>query len=208
MKLTDKRIEELWHDNWDGFVSFEECCVIARAIEEELEKEAPDSFDEQESYSFDAWLDECDESGSTIEHRIECAGLNEIMSWVERAFAAGRDSVEQAPRWISMDEQRLPMARSLTDELMDCVDRLGSEADSVDPRVWEHLLVYAPKLEKQAPRWHFGEATPAMCLAGFDAIKNIRKGATRRFHMSAVWAAMYAAMPAPPAAQGGEGGGA
>jgi hypothetical protein len=38
-------------------------------------------------------------------------------------------------------------ARSLTDELMDCVDRLGSEADTVDPRVWHHLLVYAPKKE-------------------------------------------------------------
>jgi len=40
-------------------------------------------------------------------------------------------------------------ARSLTDELMDCVDRLGSEADTVDPRVWQHLLVYAP--QKQEP---------------------------------------------------------
>ncbi len=33
-------------------------------------------------------------------------------------------------------------AKSLTDALMDCVDRLGHE--SVDPRVWDHLLVYAP----------------------------------------------------------------
>lgn len=40
------------------------------------------------------------------------------------------------------------MIRSLTDELMDCVDRLGSESDTVDPRVWEHLLVYAPKQHK------------------------------------------------------------
>ena len=38
----------------------------------------------------------------------------------------------------------LPMARSLTDELMDCVDRLGSEFDAVDPRVWDHLRVYMP----------------------------------------------------------------
>jgi hypothetical protein len=36
-------------------------------------------------------------------------------------------------------------AKSLTDELMDCVDRLGHEADAVDLRVWHHLLVYAPQ---------------------------------------------------------------
>lgn len=33
---------------------------------------------------------------------------------------------------------------TLTDELMNCVDRLGSEADSVDPRVWPHLQAYTP----------------------------------------------------------------
>ena len=37
------------------------------------------------------------------------------------------------------------LARSLSDDLMDCVDRLGSEAETVDPRVWGHLRVYAPK---------------------------------------------------------------
>lgn len=36
-------------------------------------------------------------------------------------------------------------ARSISDEMMDLVDRLGSEAADVDPRAWEHLLVYAPK---------------------------------------------------------------
>jgi len=41
----------------------------------------------------------------------------------------------------------------LTDELMDCVDRLGSEADTVDPRVWQHLLVYAPKPEEEPVAW-------------------------------------------------------
>ena len=41
-------------------------------------------------------------------------------------------------------ETRMPEARSISDEMMDCVDRLGSEFDSVDPRVWGHLLVYAP----------------------------------------------------------------
>jgi hypothetical protein len=47
----------------------------------------------------------------------------------------------------------LSQARSLTDELMDCVDRLGSEADTVDPRVWQHLLVYAPKPEEEPVAW-------------------------------------------------------
>lgn len=41
-------------------------------------------------------------------------------------------------------ETHMPEARSISDEMMDCVDRLGSEFDSVDPRVWGHLLVYAP----------------------------------------------------------------
>jgi hypothetical protein len=36
---------------------------------------------------------------------------------------------------------------------MDCVDRLGSEADTVDPRVWQHLLVYAPKPEEEPVAW-------------------------------------------------------
>ena len=47
----------------------------------------------------------------------------------------------------------LRQARSLTDELMDCVDRLGSEADTVDPRVWQHLLVYAPEPEQEPVAW-------------------------------------------------------
>lgn len=41
-------------------------------------------------------------------------------------------------------QNELPKARSLTDELMDCVDRLGSEWREVDPRVWDHLRVYMP----------------------------------------------------------------
>lgn len=45
----------------------------------------------------------------------------------------------------------MPRARPLSDELMDCVDRLGSEFGSVDPLVWDHLLVYAPN-EKVAQR--------------------------------------------------------
>jgi hypothetical protein len=53
-------------------------------------------------------------------------------------------------------------ARSLSDELMDCVDRLGSEAREVDPRVWDHLLIYAPA-DKVADR-----------LAAFSLALNVR----------------------------------
>ena len=34
-------------------------------------------------------------------------------------------------------------AQPISDAMMDLVDRLGSEADAVDPRAWAHLLVYA-----------------------------------------------------------------
>ena len=54
--------------------------------------------------------------------------------------------------WVGLTDEEidaLSQERSLTDELMDCVDRLGSEADTVDPRVWQHLLVYAPKPERE-----------------------------------------------------------
>src|SRR5574337_220147 len=33
---------------------------------------------------------------------------------------------------------------TVTDDLMDRVDRLGHEAHKVDPRAWPHLLAYAP----------------------------------------------------------------
>ena len=63
----------------------------------------------------------------------------------------------RAPReWVGLTDEEidaLSQAPSLTDELMDCVDRLGSEADTVDPRVWQHLLVYAPKPEEEPVAW-------------------------------------------------------
>jgi hypothetical protein len=36
-------------------------------------------------------------------------------------------------------------AQTISDAMMDLVDRLGSEASEVDPRAWKHLLVYAPE---------------------------------------------------------------
>lgn len=62
-----------------------------------------------------------------------------------------RDAITALRAALAEPEQ----ARSLTDELMDCVDRLGSEFDKVDPRVWDHLLVYAPKPEQKPVAWNW-----------------------------------------------------
>jgi len=43
------------------------------------------------------------------------------------------------------DTLNMEKAQSISDAMMDLVDRLGSEASDVDPRCWDHLLVYAPK---------------------------------------------------------------
>lgn len=64
----------------------------------------------------------------------------------------------------------MPLARSISDEMMDLADRLGSEFDSVDPRAWEHLLVYVPDyrdiaMDASRFRWlmadHKGDAKKA-----------------------------------------------
>lgn len=47
---------------------------------------------------------------------------------------------------------RQPVRSStVSDDMMDVVDRLGSEHDEVDPRAWDHMLIYAPT-EKLAAR--------------------------------------------------------
>lgn len=46
------------------------------------------------------------------------------------------------------------------------------------------------------------EATPDMCLAGFDAISATPRGSTRRLHMQAVYKAMLAAAPSRTPATG------
>jgi hypothetical protein len=73
----------------------------------------------------------------------------------------------QKREWVGLTEEEidaLSQARSLTDELMDCVDRLGSEADTVDPRVWQHLLVYAPKPEEEPVAWLDAEMSQAYTI--------------------------------------------
>ncbi|WP_459018023.1 hypothetical protein [Stenotrophomonas sp. PSU_St142] len=59
------------------------------------------------------------------------------------------------PRWCDVYEAlegaiealaaRQPVRSStVSDDMMDVVDRLGSEHDEVDPRAWDHMLIYAP----------------------------------------------------------------
>lgn len=45
---------------------------------------------------------------------------------------------------------------TVSDDMMDVVDRLGSEHADVDPRAWDHLLIYAPK-DKIAARHPVGK---------------------------------------------------
>ncbi|BAO88964.1 hypothetical protein [Caballeronia cordobensis] len=56
---------------------------------------------------------------------------------------------EQGERWPCAKKRAAGasegQAQPISDFMMDLVDRLGSEADAVDPRAWKHLLVYAPK---------------------------------------------------------------
>jgi hypothetical protein len=88
--------------------------------------DAPHGFDRNASHNADRYVCECE---SWEPPKREWVGLTDEEI----------DALSQAP--------------SLTDELMDCVDRLGSEADTVDPRVWQHLLVYAPKPEEEPVAW-------------------------------------------------------
>lgn len=49
-----------------------------------------------------------------------------------------------APQPAQADAPAEARAKSISDEMMDLADRLGSEWKDVDPRAWQHLLVYAP----------------------------------------------------------------
>jgi hypothetical protein len=53
------------------------------------------------------------------------------------------DAAELLQRITAQPEQE-----STTDMMMELADRLGELPDDVDPRAWEHLLVYAPKREQ------------------------------------------------------------
>src|SRR6185437_14006740 len=69
------------------------------------------------------------------------------------------------------------LAKSISDEMMDLVDRLGSEYDKVDPRAWDHLLVYVPRRETKAPEGvsyeHLFELSKKCGLIGAYSTKEI-----------------------------------
>lgn len=54
------------------------------------------------------------------------------------------DAFESTPQPAQADAPAEARAKSISDEMMDLADRLGSEWKDVDPRAWQHLLVYAP----------------------------------------------------------------
>lgn len=62
--------------------------------------------------------------------------------------ACQQDAQEGMPtfgaRRAQADAPAEARAKSISDEMMDLADRLGSEWKDVDPRAWQHLLVYAP----------------------------------------------------------------
>lgn len=76
-------------------------------------------------------------------------------------------------------------AQTISDVMMDLVDRLGSEADAVDPRAWTHLLVYAPGQEDgKRYRWltedHADSETRARCRSIIESMGVRSYSATSR----------------------------
>ena len=55
-----------------------------------------------------------------------------------------------ASEFRRVSEGGAAFAQSVTDDMMNLADRLGSEYDDVDPKAWKHLLVYTPQPTKPA----------------------------------------------------------
>ncbi|MDR5776239.1 MULTISPECIES: hypothetical protein [unclassified Caballeronia] len=68
-------------------------------------------------------------------------------------------------------------AQPISDAMMDLVDRLGSEAKNVDPRAWDHMLVYVPKAETKSPDGisyeHLFELANMCGLIGAYSVKEV-----------------------------------
>lgn len=120
---------------------------LSRAIEAELSKQKPVA--RPRLPRIDHFAREAFEKFAS---GVECELTN--YRWFEAGWDARGDTVAAAP---------LPSApaQSITDYMMDLVDRLGHEAENVDPKAWQHLLVYAPKpsapdtvqVPDPKPRW-------------------------------------------------------
>lgn len=77
------------------------------------------------------------------------AGHSWAVRMIDRAQAVlnGESGIAQA------DAPAEARAKSISDEMMDLADRLGSEWKDVDPRAWQHLLVYAPAEAHEPIAW-------------------------------------------------------
>lgn len=161
-RLTDERIASLarqylgtckrvFYTKWKDGIDIEyptlEVEQFARAIEAELSKQEPVA--RPRLPRIDHFAREAFEKFAS---GVECELTN--YRWFEAGWDARGDTVAAAP---------LPSApaQSITDYMMDLVDRLGHEAENVDPKAWQHLLVYAPKpsapdtvqVPDPKPRW-------------------------------------------------------
>ena len=134
--------------------------------------------DEEKSEILD-WVSACQSAyhiDSTPGHRFGGLGSNlednraELIACVEGIMSRRATPTPQADAAPSL-------AKSISDEMMDLVDRLGSEYDKVDPRAWDHLLVYVPRRETKAPEGvsyeHLFELSKKCGLIGAYSTKEI-----------------------------------
>ncbi|ONC17944.1 hypothetical protein AQ913_22260 [Burkholderia pseudomallei] len=91
------------------------------------------------------------EEPAAIHQVIHQVWVEETSSWADVTPAyyaerqpSNRRRVYYAPQPAQADAPAETRAKSISDEMMDLADRLGSEWKDVDPRAWQHLLVYAP----------------------------------------------------------------
>lgn len=76
------------------------------------------------------------------------------------------------------------IAKNINDELMDCVDRLGSEHKNVSIRTWNHLLIYAPKKTKIEQQSTLMKFCPAY---GTDSPYPSNADQYRKYHGEVAW---------------------
>lgn len=81
-----------------------------------------------------AWMDLHEELG-------QLRWMGNDAGW-DCAINAVKKRLEELALYTEPLQHRL---ESTTDMMMELVDRLGELPNDVDPRAWEHLLVYAPK---------------------------------------------------------------
>ncbi|MDR5802176.1 hypothetical protein [Caballeronia sp. LZ001] len=94
---------------------------------------------------------------------------------VARYQGSWESFVKTAREFAQSDKQEA--AQPISDAMMDLVDRLGSEAKNVDPRAWDHMLVYVPKAETKSPDGisyeHLFELANMCGLIGAYSVKEV-----------------------------------